>query len=147
MASQPRTPMAPAQPRSSGNSPLLWMQPPGGSGGGGERHPSLQLQQQQQSAAATPFQAMQAMQLEAGLVAQQRAMIRQQLQAQQVCASSGLVAAKPEAICGGSGSKHCNNFGRWKSLRLSRLSRHVCAGAVDQDDEVCVMLGKRCGSC
>ena len=80
---QPRTPATPAQPRSCGNSPLLWMQAPGS----GERQQSLQLQQQQHSAASTPFQAMQAMQLEAGMVAQQRAMIRQQLQAQQVRAS------------------------------------------------------------
>jgi hypothetical protein len=83
MVAQPRTPATPAQPRSSGNSPLLWMQPPSG-GGGTECQPSLHLQQQQHSAASTPFQAMQAMQLEAGLVAQQRAMIRQQLLAQQV---------------------------------------------------------------
>ena len=77
LLAQPRTP---AQPRSSGNSPMLWMQPGGGSG---ERQASMQ---HQQLPSATPFQAMQQMQLEGGLLAQQRAMIRQQVQAQQVCA-------------------------------------------------------------
>ncbi len=74
---QQRSPAAPAQPRSSGNSPMLWMQPGGGgAGGGGEHQPYLQQ--------PTPFQAMQQMQLDGGLLARQRAMIRQQVQAQQV---------------------------------------------------------------
>ena len=74
VGAQPRTPATPAQPRSSANSPMLWMQP--GGGGGGDHQPFLQQ--------PTPFQAMQSMQLDGGLLAQQRAMIRQQLQSQQV---------------------------------------------------------------
>ena len=68
-------PRTPAQPRSSGNSPMLWMQP-GGGGGYGDHQPFPQQ--------PTPFQAMQQMQLEGGPLAQQRAMIRQQVQAQRV---------------------------------------------------------------
>jgi len=93
-AQQRTSPAAPAQPRSSGNSPMLWMQPGGGGGSSRDHQPFLPQ--------PTPFQAMQQMQLDGGMLAQQRAMIRQQVQAQQVrilLLSMPVVCVSPLRLC------------------------------------------------